>query len=286
MELAPTFRFMYFLSLLALLGLSNCKKEAIESEYLRSSAKTGGSNASLNNVINPADSLLFYYSFDTFLGNWFEKSVFYPYSTYISPWAKSGKSVKIELRKGENIRAELATDARTMPQEGWFGFSVFFPYDYATDPSPESIVQFQAKPDFTLGENWRSPPVMLGVLNDRLILEVRTSAKQINNQGDFTFERIDLGLLTKNKWTDYVFHIKWASDNTGVLELWKNNSIIHSRVGKPNSYNDLLPPYFKIGIYKWDWAGISKSITTRRIIYVDEVRIGKANAGYASVVPK
>ena len=64
-----------------------------------------------------------------------------------------------------------------------------------------------------------------------------------------------------------------------------NNKLVYSRLNMPNCYNDLLSPYFKIGIYKWDWAGTSKSVTTSRVVYIDEVRIGNEKSGYDKVYP-
>lgn len=100
-----------------------------------------------------------------------------------------------------------------------------------------------------------------------------------------SFERIDLGLVTKSRWTDFVFHIKWAHNNTGVVELWRNDKLIYSRYNRANSFNDVLAPYFKIGVYKWEWEGISRSVSTERTLYIDEVRIGNDKATYNDVFP-
>ncbi|RZJ77944.1 MAG: hypothetical protein EOO20_28335, partial [Chryseobacterium sp.] len=100
-----------------------------------------------------------------------------------------------------------------------------------------------------------------------------------------TFERIDLGPITKNEWSDFVFHINWAHNEKGVVELWKNNKMLYSRINKANCYNDKLYPYFKIGIYKWDWEGKSESTTSERTIFIDEVRIGNSKANYDMVCP-
>jgi hypothetical protein len=48
----------------------------------------------------------------------------------------------------------------------------------------------------------------------------------------------------------------------------------------PNSYNDEVVPYFKVGLYKRKWNMVSK-----RVLYADEVRIGNGNATYSDVAP-
>ena len=53
------------------------------------------------------------------------------------------------------------------------------------------------------------------------------------------------------------------------------------RQNMPNSYNDEKYPYFKFGVYKWEWGNPA----TRRVIYFDEVRVGNKNSSYEEVKP-
>jgi hypothetical protein len=266
------------LSIISLFLFISCQKESLE----QSSVPIVPSTSS---VAAPRDSsVVSYYNFDSSIGNWYEKSTYYGYSATLSDVVKKkGKSLRFELRKGENKRAELAIDPRLSTAESWYGFSIYIPASFTYDVSPESLVQFHSLPDFSSGEDWRSPPVMLGVMKDRLILDIRTNAKKVNKQDDFTFERADLGAVAKNVWVDYIVHAKWAYDNKGVLEIWQNRKLIYTRKQKANSYNDVAYPYIKLGIYKWDWAGASNSITTNRVVYFDEVRIGNKFTGFNGV---
>jgi hypothetical protein len=266
------------LTLISLLLFISCQKETLEK-----SADLTIPRAS--SAVVPVDSsVVSYFNFDTNIGDWYEKSIYYSYSATLSSAVKKrGKSLRFELRKGENKRAELAINPRLTTGESWYGFSINIPTSFTYDYSPESLVQFHSLPDFSLGEDWRSPPVMLGIMKDRLILDIRTSTKKVNKQDDFTFERADLGAVAKNVWVDYVVHAKWAYDNTGVLEIWQNKKLIYTRKQKANRYNDVAFPYIKLGIYKWDWAGASNSITTNRVVYFDEVRIGNKFAGFNGV---
>lgn len=273
---------MNFLIAITIISVSlflSCKKEALEN------LKVLTVNNEVAAVLPATDSsVVSYFNFDTAIGKWYEQSTYYTYSATLSDVVKkNGKSLRFELRKGEDKRSEIAVDPHFTPNESWYGFSIYLPASFVYDLSPESLVQFHSLPDFSLGEDWRSPPVMLGVLKDRMILDIRTNANKVNKQDDFTFERIDLGAAPKDKWSDYVIHVKWAYDNTGVFEIWQNKKLLYSRTKKANRYNDVYYPYIKLGIYKWDWAGVSNSITTNRVVYFDEVRIGNKFAGFNRV---
>lgn len=235
------------------------------------------------------NSILAYYPFENEIGNWPEKSTCCSWSAQLNKNMKRGgkSSLRVELRTNDlsnGHRSELG-QVPNKNKEGWFGFSVYFPSSFVKDPSEESIVQWQALPDFSIGETWRSPPLFLGVLNDRFVLEIRTDSKKVTEQGNYSFTRIDLGMVDKETWLDWAFHIKWAYDNTGVVEVWKNNKLIVSRINKPNAYNDVMFPYFKIGIYKWGWANPGNTTINNRIIFIDEVTIGNEKAGYDKVYP-
>ena len=97
---------------------------------------------------------------------------------------------------------------------------------------------------------------------------------------------MDLGPVDKNKWNDWVFHIRFSYKSDGILEIWKNKVKVFSMSG-PNSFNDQHYPYFKIGIYKWGWNGwASYSPEDKRVLYVDEVRIGNRNSNLNEVSPR
>jgi predicted transcriptional regulator len=96
----------------------------------------------------------------------------------------------------------------------------------------------------------------------------------------------NLGKYETGLWTDWVFHVKWSWESDGLLEVWKNGKKVIHYEG-PIGYNDRRGVYFKTGIYKWVWKMTPErdhSTTTKRVTYVDEVRIGNENATYQDVV--
>lgn len=237
---------------------------------------------------HPSDPIITYLDFEKNMGSWYERSLGYAWSAFLhGHTARAGKSaLRFELRRGDSkhgYRSELGNKPNTQ-KEGWYGFSNYFPASFVKDPVQEAVLQFHAHPDLIKGEAWRSPPVALIILNDRFVLDLRHDARPVT-KGELKLTRLDLGPVDKDVWIDWVFHVKWAWDNTGVLEVWKNNKLIVSRKNMPNCYNDLTYPYLKIGLYKWEWGWKSTPAVQKRVYFLDELTIGTAAAGYDRVYP-
>lgn len=239
-------------------------------------------------ITAPIGDKMEYFDFDTNLGPWYEKSLPAAWSAFLhpSPSRKGKSSLRFELRRTDSkfgYRTEIGQEPDT-EKEKWFGFSNYFPAQYIKDPLGECIVQLQAHPDVKSGESWRSPPVALMIVNDRFVLDLRSDANAIT-RSEPKLTRIDLGPVKKEVWNDWVIHAKWAWDNTGILEVWKDNELIISRKNTPNCYNDLTYPYFKMGIYKWEWASRSTPSVQKRVYFADEVTIATGSSEYSKVYP-
>jgi hypothetical protein len=183
-------------------------------------------------------------------------------------------------------RTELVQPIGNTLQEGWYGFAHYFPSDYLVDTAPEIVAQWAGIPDFHLGEDWRSPNISLENVSDNYELAIRSSDKPVNIQGDFTVQRIPLGVIPKNRWVRWVFHIKFSFTSEGVVEVWQDDVQVVNLQNCNNRYNDESYPYFKFGIYKWIWKdNPASSIVDKRVLYYDEVRIGNENATYNDVAP-
>jgi hypothetical protein len=238
----------------------------------------------------PKDGVLGNFGFDQEIGSWNYRALCCSWSAGLSDsvFRAGTKSLRFELRQGDIAGGDPLAELGFTPQknrEGWFGLSVYFPESFVKDTMEESIVKWQSAPDLNLGELWRSPPLLLGVLNDSLVLEIRTDHKKVTKQGEYTFERLNLAQITRKEWHDLVFHISWAHDDTGVIEIWKNGELLLSRVNKPNSFNDEQYPYFQVGLYKWGWDITRNTTINTRTVYIDQVRVGNEKASYDKVFP-
>lgn len=209
--------------------------------------------------------------------------------------ARTGcNAVRFELKRkdavdyNKYVRAELKQKfASDETGEMWYGFSNFLPGDYFADPVPEVIAQWHGRPDWDMGEDWRSPPVSLELRNGHYVVKVMWASKAVNTNRTKDGEMYyDLGEVNLNEWVDWVFHIRYRFENDGLLEVWKNKELVLTRKG-PNSYNDEYYPYFKLGIYKWAWANDHIiSPITQRVLYFDAVKIGNRSADLQTVSPE
>jgi hypothetical protein len=81
-----------------------------------------------------------------------------------------------------------------------------------------------------------------------------------------------------------VIHLRLTYAATGVIEVWKDGEKVVTVTGQ-TYYNDESGPYFKAGIYKWGWTGDYPTTTTRRTLYIDQVRMADGSSSYAAVAP-
>ncbi|MGW9440034.1 heparin lyase I family protein [Streptomyces sp. NPDC055607] len=165
-------------------------------------------------------------------------------------------------------RSEITQqDNQPLDVERWYGFSLHLPSTWTYDTSAEIVSQWhQCDADCSGG----SPP--LALLTDEGRWKV-----------DFRGDIIDLGAYATAKWTDWVFHVKWRTDGAGVLEVWRDGTRVLTRTGATHDGGP-RSPYFKFGIYKWDWNK-GPTDTSQRVMFYDSLRIGDARATYDDVKP-
>jgi hypothetical protein len=271
--------------------VSNCDKDTSElkTENLsqaegRTMATSSGNSLILQTTFEESDALSSTY--------WGREAAYSSSITRSTERSRNGNySSKFVLNKSDatvsgSKRSELRRPSGTNPrEERWYGFSVFLPSSFIKDPTPEGIFQFHEYPDFDLGETWRTPPIQMTTENGQWKFRSYWTTKAVNNgAGNFNQQNYNFGPYQTNAWTDWVIHVKYSYQSDGILEVWKNGTPVLRQLG-PNSYNDKTPPYFKIGIYKWAWAGSSTSNTTQRTIYVDQLKIGNESSSYSEVAP-
>ena len=153
----------------------------------------------------------------------------------------------------------------------WYSFGVYFPYtDYKYDSKAEIISQWHQG-------GGANPSMSLITRANRIYLEVRPNPS--------TKYQYDLGSIPKDTWQSYVFHINHLHSSSGIVEVWRNGVKIFTRQGSnAYDYSSYDKPYWKIGLYKWEWNGTQTSDVSRRVIYFDNVREGNENASYSDMV--
>lgn len=192
--------------------------------------------------------------------------------TRVAEYPNTGKfSTRYELRKtdasvGGNKRAETRRASNDEPtlQERWYGASIYLPSDYVYDQAPELLFQLH---DLSSS----SPP-----------FAIWTKAGQWEIV-QFGNQETKLGVYEKDKRVNWVVHIKWSMGSDGLVEVWKDGAKVLTKPGKNSNY--LTGCYLKTGIYKWPWGASQSSSTIKRIVYIDDVRIGNQFSNYNDVSP-
>ncbi|MFE5807366.1 heparin lyase I family protein [Streptomyces sp. NPDC056491] len=192
-----------------------------------------------------------------------------------APVRDGSYAARFELRKSDPVvsnskRAEVSQrDEQPAGVERWYGFSINLPSTWVADTSAEIVSQWHQCDSGCPGG---SPP--LALLTDEGRWKI-----------DFRSEMIDLGPYTTGAWVDWVFHVTWRTDSTGLLQVWRNGERVLHRTGATHGGGP-RSPYFKFGIYKWDWNTGAPSNTTERVMYYDAVRLGDERATHGDVSPQ
>jgi hypothetical protein len=213
------------------------------------------------------------------------------YSTTVSnTLAFSGtKALRMELRDtDEKVNGGTRTEIYFTPEinkNRWYSFAAYFPSSsYASDRGKEIITQWHQWPDADLGEDWRSPSMALLIIEDHLVLNVAFDVNQLTTEVR-PVKKFDLGLVPKDQWTEFVFHVIHSYGSDGLVQVFKNDILIFEHKGG-NMYNDAKLPYWKLGVYKWLWNDNGTTDVSKRILYYDNIRIGNEKASLAHMTSK
>ncbi|MGF7231329.1 polysaccharide lyase [Arachidicoccus sp.] len=193
-------------------------------------------------------------------------------------------SFRFDLKRNDKTvadgkRAEIAVKLENNPNADlWFGFNMFLPVSYIPDPISEIVAQWHARPDFNKGETWRSPPIALSTKDGHWWLNMLWAKNVVNTNKTISGSRyVDLGEYQCDQWTNWTFHIRFSYKSYGIIEVWKNKKMVYNHKG-PNYYNDKKGPYFKFGIYKWEWMKKNiKTVINERVLYFNNIKISGEN---------
>jgi hypothetical protein len=89
---------------------------------------------------------------------------------------------------------------------------------------------------------------------------------QLVNVADGTYRWYDLGAVTYDAWVDWTIHVKWATDTSGVVEVWRNGTKMMT-VSGVRTYGNVQ---YNQSEYDWYRADVSYA----NLMYLDQVKIG------------
>lgn len=172
-----------------------------------------------------------------------------------------------EVHKGQ--RAEFSDGKKItkieMEKDYWYGLSIFLPNDFIA-PTKTNAVLFQ----WHTQQGGPSPVLAIRVVNDEwLITGQATEKKRVLARIPFEKER----------WTDWVVHVRWSAENKGFWEIWKDGVEVVNERDIITQYPESLGPYAKFGQYH------SVGEVPQNIVYFDEYRVAGSEGNYETVAP-
>jgi len=193
---------------------------------------------------------------------------------------KLTRSGTTNFRQELTVKTSLSTTAMAGSSEYWEGLSVYIP---STSSLVTGSVIWQWH---TWGSICCSPVWGLRVLNGNYSL---------TQEGTSSNASIGLGAVATNEWIDWVIRIKWRADGTGLIQVWKNGTLVVDRLNDqtgptlvPSDINSTYIPFFKFGRYTglWQNSGGDANGTVHESWH-DAQRICYSNACvYADVAPR
>lgn len=195
------------------------------------------------------------------------------------PSEAGDRALRIELSKDDptvnsSKRAEIKLRPVAANSEYTYRFSIFLPDSFIADPNRELVAQWHGLPDFSLGEDWRTPPLALNTVNGQWQIVRRWDANAVTPKRNIPGQQsIYLGEYSTGTWTDWLFQVKWSHTADGILKIWKDSELVVEENG-PNTYNDRTGPYFKAGIYKPGWKHRpERSVVDERVVFFDDINV-------------
>jgi hypothetical protein len=186
-----------------------------------------------------------------------------------SPVAGGKYSGKFTMPAGSQ-RAQAVADYFWTPDakgsvDLWFHTSLFMPQEWDLNQVNTSSSQFLSLVSFR--SDAANGSMNVDGHKGHLWLRRNTIFKWPDGLGT---DMIDLGPITKGKWMNLTFHIKFSTTNTGaVREVWRDGTFM----GRKTNANTVAGTHrFRVGVYQ------GTGVTQDRVLYVDNARIGTSRA--------
>jgi hypothetical protein len=176
-------------------------------------------------------------------------------------------AARFEVRRGDHWaglageRAEVTkTVGETAGDESYWAWSTYFPASFASDPT----AGFQMFTQWHSSSNTDPSGVTFQVAGDRLVVRVAGGASRQR------WRQYDLGPLVRSAWQDFVMHVRWGSGGDGVIDIWRDGTLVVSHAVGPNIGTG-LSTYVKQGFYR-------PSTANTTVVYEDAMRYGTTMA--------
>jgi len=193
-----------------------------------------------------------------------------------APWNKplAGTNNKAFKHRAELIPANTAT--RVEPgQDFWVGMRSFIAKTY---PSGNSLINFHITQ--IIPPPYDGPDMVLQITTKGSWMFTVRRTPAVAPRNDL---KVNLGMITRGKWTDWVIHFKRSTGKDGVAQVWKDGKLEVNYKGVTSQSNE-PKGLWKLGLYRGKTVQ-SKHLEEEYKIYFDDVKIAVGPKQYETVRP-
>jgi hypothetical protein len=181
-----------------------------------------------------------------------------------------------DIETNSGYRSEASAFKDPIGSERWYSWGYYLPDNWKYVKVDSAIAQIHDTPDKD-ESGFRNPTLALIVQDNKVKLvnafdhDAITSPSNIRSTAGVDFERRELTSweLETGRWTYLDLHVKWAGDDTGFLEFWKDGVLLFQERNHINTFNDKAGVWFKNGIYSWSPGAESMSAYSTGVLIGD-----------------
>jgi len=198
---------------------------------------------------------------------------------------EGSKSVEVKLVANENgkSRSEIGVNLKNSLGHYWAGFSVYIPSDI--DMSKMVLDRDEFVVVIAQWGVWENNPSLPD-------FAVRMGRENGEDKFFLTYEPLPESKtlylwdspLIQGEWVDWIVHIKWAKNDSGVFEVWQNGEKVFSKTDFQSTDGDGSDVKSKIGMYYSSWGQRARDYDEIKI-YFDDYTIAKGEDMYDEVKP-
>jgi hypothetical protein len=180
-----------------------------------------------------------------------------------------------DQRTNGGMRSEISAPKDPIGSERWYSWGYYLPSMWKDVKDGNIIAQIHDTAD--QGESGlRRPTLAVSVKDDKVSLINVFDYDRITSPSDTPpVARVDYEVrelaswaLETERWVHLDLHVKWAGDDTGFLEFWKDGVLLFQEKNHINTFNDEGGLWFKSGIYgtpSVEWPNMNAYLTGVKI---------------------
>lgn len=199
-------------------------------------------------------------------------------------WVMRAAHVQGDLPTNGGYRSELSTFKDPIGSERWYSWGYYLTEAFRAAKNDVVIAQIHDTADANESDS-RNPTLAVLVQDEKIkLINVFDYDKVTSPSGTpaiagVDHERRELASwnLHTEQWTFLDLHVKWAADDTGFLQFWKDGALLFQEKNHINTFNDDRGVWFKSGLY--DWSANPEPIST----YFSGVIIGDGKETFQSM---